>query len=262
MYRIITAIAFWVATVHGLPAEQAEMRVLTWNIHHGEGMDRKIDLDRIAKIILKARPDLVILQEVDQMTKRCGNVDQTAELARLTGMEGVFGKAMDFNHGAYGQAVLSKHPVKSSKVHPLPSSTEPRIAFETTIAVNGTEIRLVSVHLDLDAGKRKEQAEQLHKIYQNCPQPVILGGDFNDTPDSPPMRVIGNDFQFAEKSAPVATSPADNPNEEIDHFFTKRCTATTPLQVIAESIASDHRPVSGVFRLALPAKQNADRARD
>ncbi|MEX2025646.1 MAG: endonuclease/exonuclease/phosphatase family protein, partial [Pirellulaceae bacterium] len=62
-----------------------QLRVLTYNIHHGEGIDGKLDLPRIARVIESVDPDLVALQEVDRRVERTGSVDQPAELARLTG---------------------------------------------------------------------------------------------------------------------------------------------------------------------------------
>ena len=91
----------------------AELRVLTYNIHHGEGVDGKFDLRRIAEVIKSASPDLLALQEVDQGTARASGVDQPAELARLTGMEVVFGRNIEFEGGGYGTALLSRLPVKA-----------------------------------------------------------------------------------------------------------------------------------------------------
>ena len=56
------------------------LRVLSYNIHHGEGVDRKLDLPRIASVIKSVKPDLVALQEVDQGTERTNKIDQAAEL--------------------------------------------------------------------------------------------------------------------------------------------------------------------------------------
>ena len=69
-----------------------EVRVLTYNIHHGEGIDGKFDLARIAKVIRKSRAHIVALQEVDQRTKRWA----------------LFGKSMEFDGGEYGNALLVK----------------------------------------------------------------------------------------------------------------------------------------------------------
>lgn len=74
-----------------------ELRVLTYNIHHGEGTDGKFDLDRIAKLISAQEPDLVALQEIDVKTARASGVDQAAKLAKLTGMHYAFGRFMKYD---------------------------------------------------------------------------------------------------------------------------------------------------------------------
>ena len=62
------------------PTAPDTIRVLTYNIHHGEGMDDLLDLERIAALIREVTPDLVALQEVDSVTARTGSVDQAAEV--------------------------------------------------------------------------------------------------------------------------------------------------------------------------------------
>lgn len=225
------------------------LRVMSWNLHHGAGMDGKIELSRIASIIKKERPDVVLLQEVDNQTSRSAKVDQAAELAKLTGMHGVFGKAMAYAGGGYGQAILTKIETTANIVHPLPSSAEPRIAFEATVTIHGTAIKVITAHLDLNAEKRLAQATELNRLFADTTQPIILGGDFNATPGSPAITQLANHWHATEKSAPTLTSPADHPIEEIDHFFIKGCTLTSPVTVLPEAMASDHRPLIGVFQL-------------
>ena len=84
------------------PAALPALRVLSYNLHHGEGDDGKLDLPRLAAVITASGADLVALQEVDQKTTRTGGVDQAAELARLTGLRFRYGKALDYQGGAYG----------------------------------------------------------------------------------------------------------------------------------------------------------------
>src|SRR3954466_7463152 len=103
----------------GDPAPKT-LRVLTYNIHHGEGTDGKLDLPRVAGVVKAARPDVVLLQEVDRNTTRTGKVDQAAELARLTGLHAEFGKAIDLQGGGYGLATLSRFPLKGVKTDALP----------------------------------------------------------------------------------------------------------------------------------------------
>ncbi|HEX7260515.1 MAG TPA: endonuclease/exonuclease/phosphatase family protein [Luteolibacter sp.] len=228
-------------------AETKPLRVFCWNLHHGVGEDGKLDLERIAKVIRETNPDLVALQEVDNRCGRSGNIDQTAELAKLTGMTGVFGKAMDYDGGGYGQAILSRFPIQTSKVHPLPGKGEPRIAFEVSVTIDGKETRLVTNHLDLDDAQRLVQAETLTKILEATSVPLILCGDFNDLPDSAPLKTLGRVLTPVQKKEPVLTCPAGKPDSEIDHFLVRGFIPVAPLVVLPEAVASDHRPLLAEF---------------
>ncbi|MAB87924.1 MAG: hypothetical protein CMJ90_00500, partial [Planctomycetes bacterium] len=46
------------------------LRVLAYNIHHGEGMDQRLDLERIAVLIKNSGADVVTLQEIDERCER------------------------------------------------------------------------------------------------------------------------------------------------------------------------------------------------
>ncbi len=73
-----------------LPAQN--LKVLTYNIHHGQNMQGASDLQGIANVILATNPDLVALQEMDSATARSQGADQLKELASLTGMYTYFAK--------------------------------------------------------------------------------------------------------------------------------------------------------------------------
>ena len=60
-----------------------ELTVMTYNIHHGAGADKKIDLNRIAAVIQGESPDIVALQEVDCRTRRSGGVDSSVAAALM-----------------------------------------------------------------------------------------------------------------------------------------------------------------------------------
>ena len=77
--RLAVAALFLMAPA-ALAADQVtSVRVLTYNIRHGEGMDGVYDLGRIAEIIRGAHPDVVALQEVDRGTERSGRADQVED---------------------------------------------------------------------------------------------------------------------------------------------------------------------------------------
>ena len=75
--------------------------------------------------MLTERPDIVALQAVDQNTGRSNGVDQAAALGKLTGMKAVFSRAIDFDGGGYGNAVLTKLPVRSEETVKLKLFEQP-----------------------------------------------------------------------------------------------------------------------------------------
>jgi len=235
--------------LHAEPGK--ELRVMCWNLHHGAGVDNKQDLERIAAVIRAQKPDLVALQEVDNKCRRSQSVDQAAELAKLTGLNGVFGKAMDHDGGEYGQAILSRFPIGDTQVHRLPGDGEPRIAFEAEVKVDGKELRIITVHLDHQQDPRRlKQAEMVFKSLENHHEPMILAGDFNDLPGSPALTVFGEPWKQLAKKDPVLTCPAEKPTVEIDHIIVRGLEPAGPVEVLPEAVASDHRPLVVTVRLA------------
>ncbi|MCB1024430.1 MAG: endonuclease/exonuclease/phosphatase family protein, partial [Acidobacteria bacterium] len=117
------------------------VRVLTFNILHGATTKGDFDLDRIAAVIKDANADLVALQEVDYKTRRAKNYDLVTELGWRTKMAPLFGKAMDYDGGGYGEGILTRLPISSSRNVPLPHSqgNEPRAALEVTLKLESGE---------------------------------------------------------------------------------------------------------------------------
>ena len=228
----------------------APLRVLTYNLHHGEGVDGKLDLVRIARVISTSGADVVALQEVDQKAKRTGSVDQAAELARLTGLQVAYGKAMDFQGGAYGQALLSRWPLSDFTVHtlPNPAKVEPRIAISATVHPPGwPAFRFVGTHLDAtrDDTARWQQAARLIELFGADATPTVLVGDFNARPDTRVMRTLLQPFTDASAGSPAPTIPAEKPTGRIDFVLVRPAAAWRVLSstVIPETVASDHRPL-------------------
>ena len=84
------------------------LRILSFNIYHGETMRGDFDLEQLARVIRQADPDLVALQEVDLYTGRSSGRDLASELGLLTRMVPLFGRAMPFDGGEYGEGILSR----------------------------------------------------------------------------------------------------------------------------------------------------------
>jgi endonuclease/exonuclease/phosphatase family metal-dependent hydrolase len=242
-----------------------ELRVLTYNIHHGEGQDGKFDLPRIAKVINDASPHLVALQEVDQGTARSSGVDQPTELARLTGMETIFGRNIDYQGGGYGTAVLSRLPIKAHSSNKLQSFYDGTAEHPEQRGVQIVEIGkpgepglvFLCTHLDYRPDDRERMASalainQLAAKYGD--RLMILAGDLNAEPDSRVMREFAKHWKIAGEDASdrvnLLTFPAEAPTKWIDYVLVRPPDRwkIVEVRVLDERVASDHRPLLAVLR--------------
>jgi len=234
------------------------LRVMSYNIRHGQGLDEQIDLPRIAAVIREHSPDLVALQEIDRQTDRSAGVDQAAELGKLTGLTASFGLALPLQGGQYGNVVLSRYPVSAVTNHPLPHSPdrEPRTAVACRVETPaGTGIMFISTHLDYLPEDPKDRLAQVREINERLGQdddlPAIIAGDFNADPDSAPLNLLRECWYDATGENQQLTFPADFPTIRIDHIFVRPARRWQVLQVevINEPLASDHRPILAVLQL-------------
>lgn len=229
------------ATALGDATTRKELRVLTYNIHHGQGTDGKFDYERIATTIQRLKPDVVALQEVDVQTKRSDGIDQAEKLADMLGMEHAFGNALYFSGGQYGEAILSRFPIERIQAHHLPFQygQEPRTALAAHIVPdNGLpEFLLVGTHLcHQEAETRLNQTQELSRLFTGFDQlPVILAGDFNALPDSQAMQVLLQET-WQDTVAPKS---------RIDYILIRKHDAwrVVETKILDEPIVSDHDPV-------------------
>src|SRR5678815_5748514 len=130
-------------------AAKRTVRVMTYNIHVGVGIDKKLDLQRIADVINAAKPDLVGLQEVDRGVKRTEGKDEIAELAKLTRMDFSFAPNLDYQGGLYGVAILSRHLIQHSEHQKYENKreTERRGMLRVEIDFGGRKVNFVTTHL-------------------------------------------------------------------------------------------------------------------
>lgn len=222
------------------------LRIATYNIKHGEGMDGKVDLDRQIEVLKKMNPDLVALQEVDRNVGRSGNVDQAKYIAEKMGMHMFFGKAIPLGKGEYGQALLSKYPMDRGTVYKLPSIGEQRIVVAAEIEVpNLGRALFCSVHYSYESEEERfPQVETFEKASTKYTIPIILTGDFNAQPETKTMQHYGKHWYVIPKKGDRLTSPARNPTSEIDFCVLKNWrNAKASTVVIDEPMASDHRPL-------------------
>ncbi|MBL8220770.1 MAG: endonuclease/exonuclease/phosphatase family protein [Bryobacterales bacterium] len=227
------------------------LRVLSYNIHHGEGVDGRLDLERIAKVILSVQPDVVALQEVDGKTRRTKGVDQPAELARLTGMRHFFGPAIQLEGGHYGNVVLAKVPAVFTRNAPLPGK-ERRALMEVTLTVGGKKVAFFATHLDAgrEETERVAAAREILKLARRK-HPAVLAGDLNAVVESETMRILGKEWVRAGAPEMHLTIPVGAPRRQIDYVLMRpgKKFRVVEVRVLDEAVASDHRAILAVLEL-------------
>lgn len=224
------------------------IKVLSFNILHGATTRGDFNLDVIAGVIMKADPDFVALQEVDYKTNRAKKYDLATELGWRLKMSPIFGRAMYYDDGEYGEAILSNYTFVGARNVALPHSpgSEPRAALEIVSVLNsGDTIAIVGTHLDHleDEKDRVEQAKKINKVFSANSYPTILAGDLNAVPESLPINILEKFWTASyDKNNPMATYPSNNPIEKIDYvmFFPNDRWRVLETKVIQDSIASDH----------------------
>ncbi len=233
------------------------VRVLSYNIHHAEGVDKVLDLERIARVITSAQPDLVALQEVDRRATRSTSVDQPAELGRLTGLRAVFGPNIPLQGGDYGNAVLSRWPIVRSANHRLPNldAGEQRGVLEVHLEAPGTRTAVVlwATHFDHRAndGERRASAQAIEaRLLQQRDAAALLVGDLNDVPASPTLTLLGAMWTRSNTDM-LPTIPVGRPARQIDYVLYRPAHRWRVIdtRVLDEAVASDHRPLLAVLEL-------------
>jgi len=253
--RHLALIAFGIGLVTAGASATADdlFRVMSYNIHHGQGLDGKLNLNRIAAVISEAKPDFVALQEVDFKTRRSGGVDQAARLGELCKMHAVFGRAIDYQGGQYGNAVLALKPIDATKNHRLPRADgkENRFALAAKVQLNRRQhIVFFATHFDHKGSRaRKEASEAIAALVPKSELLVVLAGDLNCEPDAPELRPLSSVFSSASHE-PLSTFPAKSPSKQIDYIlFDKRARwRVETVEVLDDGGASDHLPILATIR--------------
>lgn len=241
-----------------------QIRLMTYNMHHGADASERPSLERIADLIESHDVDVIGLQEVDRAwSERSGFADQVDQLARRLDMHAFFAPIYDLApedperpRRRYGLAVLSRFPIveaqnfELTRLSSLDGDPQPvRMPGFALVAVDveGTRLSVFNTHLDYrgDPAIRRIQVREMMEIVSGVEGPAVLLGDFNAPPEADELRPLYDTFRDAWSAAgPVSgeTFPAGDPVRRIDGIL-----VTEGIQVdsagVAASTASDHRPV-------------------
>ncbi len=258
VHRILTTVALlfpltWLSG--GAQAPTDTLRVVSYNIKHGRGNDNVVDLARTASVLRALTPDIVGLQEVDDLATRSGGVPEAERFGQMLGLHHAFGRFMDFQGGAYGMAVLTRYPIMATQSVRLSDGNEPRVALSVEVQLpSGRRLTIVNVHFDWvrDDTFRFAQAEALTTHLDALTTPYVLLGDFNDVPESRTLGLFrSRTLEAVKPSTDRFTFSSTEPEREIDFIFMAPAASwhARDVRVITEPVASDHRPVVAVLEL-------------
>ncbi|AMV35951.1 endonuclease/exonuclease/phosphatase family protein [Planctomyces sp. SH-PL62] len=255
------ALSFGLLLSPALAGAQDVIKLATFNIHHGEGTDGKLDLKRVADVVRGA--DVIAFQEIDvRFGDRSGGVDQAEQLGKELGGNFAFGPNLLRGEGSYGVALVTRFPIVGHTNHRLPRSegrdkAEPRGLLECRLDVDGKPLRVYVTHLAHDSGAdRALQVARVREIVAASPDPWVVMGDFNLRPDSADYRTLTAPEpgpRFIDAWTVAGKGPGDTigvhgtRSARIDYVFTSGPLAAGLVagsaRVDVETIASDHQPV-------------------
>jgi endonuclease/exonuclease/phosphatase family metal-dependent hydrolase len=233
---------------------------MSYNVHHCNPPLKPdvIDLDAVAAVLKKEGPDIVALQEIDMGARRSGSVNQAAEIAAKAGYPFFyFAKAIDFDGGEYGVAILSKFPISDTRVHRLPTDEtiggEPRVLATALVTLpNKKLIRFGATHLD--AGRshvnRLLQMKEISRIAGETVEPFVIAGDFNAREGSEVIDKMDVDFTRSCRNCQnTFNEEAEQGAIDFIAWRQKDNFAVRSHRVVSEKEASDHLPIVALLQL-------------
>lgn len=233
---------------------QENLRIMSYNIHDGVGLDKKADYQRIAEVIIGVGPDIVALQEVDSVTERANGADILHELADYTLMHRMYAPSIPYQGGKYGIGILSKEKPLKFRYVPLPGREEQRVL----LIAEFEKYVFCCTHFSLTEEDQLATIPIVVKELAGITKPVFLAGDLNAHPDSPVLKTLQEKF-VSLTSLKNKTFPANEPKEYLDYILgytgNGQTYAVLSTTVVNEPVASDHRPVVAEVRLRKEAAE-------
>jgi endonuclease/exonuclease/phosphatase family metal-dependent hydrolase len=223
------------------------LRIASWNMHAGIGLDGRFTPERIAGVIAELDADLLALQEVGSRNA----FDMLAHVELAARARGISMPTF-IQHGCdFGNVVLSRLEVVSRACHLLGvGRREPRNAIDLVVDADGHSLRIMATHLGLRRMERHEQLARLGATLQRgTPMPTVLLGDFNDWRPRMPDE-LAPFFGGAPRAPPTFPSPC--PLAALDRIWTAPASMLLELVVHrsrAARIASDHLPLVATVEL-------------
>lgn len=261
------------------------IRVMSFNAHlFSEVKETSSNTirDEVVSLIKNTDPDILCMQEF--FTKIKGTKQMSDRILTESGLQDYFFEpATKSEHEGYGQVIFSKYPIIHSGTITKNEYGINRIIFADIVKGPDT-IRVYNVHLrsfglqtedkefiqnpsntpheeqattrvgrklKYAFERRSQQAEALRNHIEATHYPIIIMGDFNDTPMSYSVNLIGKGMKntFQEKGQGWGITHYEMlPIFQIDYIFCSPRFQVQNYQIIKQEL-SDHYPIFADIRL-------------
>ena len=244
------------------------LRLLTWNVHKCiGGLDRRYDPERVRAVIAHYDPDVAVLQEVDELTRRSRGDRQVDLLGDLLGYRHRtwFANVLVRGGGQYGNAILSRFPLTDTTnidltVPPKKRRSVLHARYRVRLTPAGAReprtrtLHVYNMHLGLSGVERKMQ---LKKFLASHPfagldhrTPIVVAGDLNDVWGTlGPKLLQPAGFQAC---GPLRTFPAYAPVRALDGIYVRGRVEILEVATGRTELArraSDHLPLIADLRI-------------
>ena len=217
-----------------------KLRVMSYNVKNGYGMDGVKDITRCGELVRKTQPDAVAVQELDSCSKR-NNFYVLGKMAEAAGgYHAYYGPTIPYRGGKYGIGVLTKKPALSVEFHRLPCPKEPR----GMLVVEMKKYYLICTHLSLSEPHRVESVAIIKDVISKLKdKPVLIAGDMNAKPTTKPILAF-KVFATLLSDDTWLTYSSNNPRRCIDYIFgVNGKFDVTNRHIFDQSLLSDHFPI-------------------
>ena len=237
------------------------MRVVTYNVHKCRGLDGRTSAARIAEVLGEVEADVIALQEV------MGH--QAEAIAAHLKMDFALGENRQHRGYAYGNMVLSRHPIRTSRNYDLSvHGREERGCLRADVDVEGAVLHVFNVHLGTAFIERRVQGRKLvaPELLNDTEleRPRIVMGDFNEWTQGLATRLLRQHLESVDVRTHLQRSrtyPGLLPFLHLDHIYYDPVLQLERLLLCRSRkalVASDHLPLIGEFRWAsVPTSDSA-----
>ena len=210
------------------PTGGAYFRIVTYNIHKGRGVDRRMRVTWVAEILRDLEPDIVALQEVLSVEGKGPEDHQARFISESLGMDYRIGETRRLRGGVYGNVTLSRFPMIREQHYDLSQAgREERGCLRTDLQLgSGQVLQVYNIHLGTAYRERRVQATKLFGAgildKEKRSGTSIILGDFNEWLPGLASRLLKTHYfrvPVQTRLARSRTYPGMFPLLSLDHIY-------------------------------------------